>query len=172
MILTTTLIEKPRAFLNKHLIPNPTGLVLIYHGEVIISFRYGWFPFNSPDGNSNLDVAFLFVYQVSRKNCQKILLCSCMMTCIGYDEENPKPELSLIILLVRMFTNEVFFSLFSMLLSQFLLSIMHHFNLLHILFMIVSNFVIFVMSMGATLVVGLFLTFYIYYLCLYLILSF
>ncbi|KAL3377064.1 hypothetical protein AABB24_003469 [Solanum stoloniferum] len=37
------------------------GLVLIYRGKVIVSCRDGWFPFNRPDGNGNLDVAFLFV---------------------------------------------------------------------------------------------------------------
>lgn len=47
---------------SKHLIPNPVGLVLIYHVKVIVPFRDGWFTLNIPNGNGNLDMAFLFVF--------------------------------------------------------------------------------------------------------------
>ncbi|KAG5609805.1 hypothetical protein H5410_021086 [Solanum commersonii] len=56
-ILVTMLIEKPQTLDPQS---RATGPNLPWQGNSI-SFKDGWFPFNSPDGNGNLDVAFLFL---------------------------------------------------------------------------------------------------------------
>ncbi|KAG5595285.1 hypothetical protein H5410_036517 [Solanum commersonii] len=64
LIITIGRIEDPY-------IVQARGNVMLQYlcDEVIVSFRDGWFPFNSPDGNGNLDVAFLFVSAIKILGC-------------------------------------------------------------------------------------------------------